>query len=152
MVVVVVVVLDRSRSQRVELVVGLAEVPDPQAEDHDELRAYSSGILRELGYNVLTAASGMEAIATLEDNPGVALLFTDVVLPGGMNGRQIADEALRRRPDLKVLFTTGYTRNAIVHNGMLDANVAFLPKPFTLEQLSVKVRQVIDGQGANRPA
>lgn len=115
-------------------------------EDHDELRAYSSGILRELGYNVLTAANGMEAIATLEDNPGVALLFTDVVLPGGMNGRQIADEALRRRPDLKVLFTTGYTRNAIVHNGALDRGVELIVKPFGFDQLAMKVRRILDGE------
>jgi CheY-like chemotaxis protein len=117
-------------------------------EDHDELRAYSSGILRELGYNVLTAANGMEAIATLEDNPGIALLFTDVVLPGGMNGRQIADEALRRRPDLKVLFTTGYTRNAIVHNGALDRGVELIVKPFGFDQLALKVRRILDGEAA----
>jgi signal transduction histidine kinase/ActR/RegA family two-component response regulator len=114
-------------------------------EDHDELRAYSSGILRELGYNVLTAANGMEAMATLEDNPAVDLLFTDVVLPGGMNGRQIADEALRRRPDLKVLFTTGYTRNAIVHNGALDRGVELIAKPFGFDQLALKVRRILDG-------
>ncbi len=65
-----------------------------------------------------------------------------------MNGRKLADEAQRRRPDIKVLYTTGYTRNAIVHNGILDADVAFLAKPFTFEQLALKVRQVLDGAGA----
>src|SRR3546814_4004427 len=79
----------------------------------------------------------------------VDLLFTDIVMPD-MNGRALADKARESRPELKVLYTTGYTRNAIVHNGMLDADVAFLPKPFTIEQLGTKVRQVLDGQGANR--
>ena len=74
-----------------------------------------------------------------------------MVLPGGMNGRQMADEAVRRRPTLRVLFATGYTRNAVVHNGMLDAGVAFLPKPFTIAQLAIKVREVLDGAGINRP-
>lgn len=115
-------------------------------EDHDELRAYSSGILRELGYNVLTAANGMEAIATLEDHEDIALLFTDVVLPGGMNGRQIADEALQRRPGLKVLFTTGFTRNAIVHNGALDRGVELIVKPFGFDQLALKVRRILDSE------
>jgi signal transduction histidine kinase/ActR/RegA family two-component response regulator len=115
-------------------------------EDHDELRAYSSGILRELGYQVLTAANGMEAIATLDDQADIALLFTDVVLPGGMNGRQIADEALRRRPGLKVLFTTGYTRNAIVHNGAVDRGVELIVKPFGFDQLALKVRRILDGE------
>ncbi len=121
-------------------------------EDHDELRAYSSGILRELGYMVLTAANGMEALATLDDHPDVTLLFTDVVLPGGMNGRQIADEALARRPDLKVLFTTGYTRNAIVHNGALDRGVELIVKPFGFEQLAMKVRRILDEPQASPAA
>jgi DNA-binding LytR/AlgR family response regulator len=71
-------------------------------------------------------------------------LFTDVVLPDGMSGRELADEAMRRRPGLKVLFTTGYTRNAIVHNGKLDAGVNLISKPFTYEQLAAKVRAILD--------
>ena len=78
------------------------------------------------------------------------MLFTDIVMPE-MNGRKLADNALEMRPDLKILFTTGYTRNAVVHNGMLDAGVAFLPKPFSVTQLGVKIRQVLDNGGANRP-
>jgi DNA-binding LytR/AlgR family response regulator len=66
------------------------------------------------------------------------------VLPDGMSGRELADEAMRRRPGLKVLFTTGYTRNAIVHNGKLDAGVNLISKPFTYEQLAAKVRALLD--------
>jgi CheY-like chemotaxis protein len=74
----------------------------------------------------------------------VDLLFTDVVLPGGMDGRVLADEAMRRRPDIKVLFTTGYTRNAIVHNGRLDPGVSLISKPFSFDNLARKVREVLD--------
>ena len=80
----------------------------------------------------------------LESNQ-VDLLFTDVVMPGGMNGRQLADEAMRRRPGLKVLFTTGYTRNAIVHHGRLDAGVHMIGKPFSFNDLGAKVRTLLDG-------
>ena len=73
-----------------------------------------------------------------------ALLFTDVVMPEGLNGRQLADEAVRRRPGLKVLFTTGYTRNAIVHNGQLDPGVNLITKPFTYAELATKVRTLLD--------
>jgi DNA-binding NtrC family response regulator len=73
----------------------------------------------------------------------VSLLFTDVIMPDS-NGKQLADEALRRRPRLKVLFTTGYTANAIVHGGVLDSGVHFMSKPFTLERLAAKVRLVLD--------
>ncbi len=80
----------------------------------------------------------------LDANPEIKLLFTDVVLPGGMNGRQLADEALRRRPNLRVLFTTGYYRNAIIHHGRLDADVDLLTKPFTSDALAKKVKQILD--------
>ena len=73
----------------------------------------------------------------------IDLLFTDVVLPGGTNGRQLADEAMRRRPGLKVLFTTGYTRNAIVH-GQLDAGVQMIGKPFSFRELGAMVRDLLD--------
>jgi signal transduction histidine kinase/ActR/RegA family two-component response regulator len=119
-------------------------------EDDERVRHLSVDALRELGYTVVQAADANQALAVLTIQPRIDLLFTDIVMPD-MNGRRLADKARETWPDLKVLYTTGYTRNAIVHNGMLDANVAFLPKPFTIEQLSVKVRQVIDGQGANRP-
>ncbi|WP_426166988.1 CHASE3 domain-containing protein [Sandarakinorhabdus sp. DWP1-3-1] len=118
-------------------------------EDEARMRELSSEALSELGYTVLSAAGPLEALAMLRDNPGITLLFTDVVMPD-MSGRKLADEALQLCPDLKVVFTTGYTRNAVVHNGMLDAGVAFLPKPFTIAQLASKVRAVLDGGGQNR--
>jgi PAS domain S-box-containing protein len=113
-------------------------------EDHEELRAFSTGVLRELGYNVVEARSGRAALDVLQASRDFDLLFTDVVLPDGMSGRELADEATRRRPGLKVLFTTGYTRNAIVHNGKLDAGVNLISKPFTYEQLAAKVRALLD--------
>jgi signal transduction histidine kinase/CheY-like chemotaxis protein len=115
-------------------------------EDEQELRAYAVEALGELGYRVMTAADGPTAIALLSQDHQVDLLFTDVVLPNGMNGRQLADEAVKRRPQLKVLFTTGYTRNAVVHNGRLDADVNMIGKPFTFEELAASVRKLLDLQ------
>jgi len=112
-------------------------------EDHDGLREYSVGVLRELGYRVLEAPNGRRGLELLKERSEVDLLFTDVVLPD-RNGRELADEALTLRPDLKVLFTTGYTRNAIVHNGRLDDDVSLITKPFTFERLASKVRKLLD--------
>ena len=112
-------------------------------EDDEALRSYTIDILTELGYRVLSAGDAQSALQVLEKNQ-VDLLFTDVVMPGGMNGRELADEALRRRPKLKVLFTTGYTRNAIVHHGRLDADAELVGKPFTFAELSAKVREMLD--------
>jgi CheY-like chemotaxis protein len=113
-------------------------------EDHDDLRAYSSGVLRDLGYQVFEAADAASAIGFLESSRSIDLLFTDVVLPDGLHGRNVADHARRLHPSIKVLFTTGYTRNAIVHNGRLDAGVNLLSKPFTFRALAEKVRKILD--------
>ena len=113
-------------------------------EDHDELRSYSVSVLQEQGYRVLVAPTAADALRLLRSSPRVDLLFTDVVLPGGMNGRQLAVAARQLSPQLKTLFTTGYARNAIVHNGRLDPGVELIGKPFTSEQLARKVRQVLD--------
>ncbi len=112
-------------------------------EDEPAVRRFSVEALSELGYRVLEADGAVAALRLLDAHPEISLLFTDVVMPE-TNGRKLADEALRRRPDLKVLFTTGYTRNAVVHNGVLDADVELIGKPFTVEDLAIKVRQVLD--------
>lgn len=111
-------------------------------EDDLAVRTMTVDALRDLGYTVVHAGLPSEALRLLEAQPRVALLFTDIVMPE-MTGRELADRAQARKPDLKVLFTTGYTRNAIVHNGMVDYGTAFLPKPFTQQQLAAKVRQTI---------
>ncbi|MEA3025213.1 MAG: hypothetical protein QOF91_498, partial [Alphaproteobacteria bacterium] len=113
-------------------------------EDDDDVRAYSVDILRELGYRVVEAHDGPSALRLLERQPKVDLLFSDVVLPGGWTGAQTAARARAQRPGLKVLFTTGYARNAIVHHGRLDAGVQLITKPFTYAELAAKVRDVLD--------
>jgi len=119
-------------------------------EDDDDVRAYSTDALRDLGYRVLEARDGASALKLLEREPGIRLLFTDVGLPGGMNGRQLANDATAMRPGLQVLFATGYARNAIVHGGRLDPGVQLITKPFTYSQLASKVRDVLDN--ARRPS
>ena len=115
-------------------------------EDDEEVRRFASEVLTEHGYKVHAASDGVSALRLLEVEPDITLLFTDVVLPGGMNGRQLADEAVRRRPGLKVLYATGYTRNAIIHQGRLDAEVELLTKPFTAEALARKIRQMLSAR------
>ncbi len=121
-------------------------------EDDEEVRKFTTEVLREQGYNIHAAPNGVSALRLLEVESNITMLFTDVVLPGGMNGRQLADEALRRKPALKVLYATGYTRNAIIHQGRLDAEVELLTKPFTEEALVRKIRQILDAQPAAPPA
>jgi CheY-like chemotaxis protein len=127
---------------RAETVLGLED-------DHD-VRAYTVEVLRELGYRVLEAHDGSSALRLIErqDTGRIDLLFTDVVLPGGMNGQQVAARAREAVPALKVLFTTGYARNAIVHHGRLDPDVRLITKPFTYADLAAKVRDLLDGGGA----
>jgi PAS domain S-box-containing protein len=112
-------------------------------EDNDDVRGYSVMTLKDLGYRVLEACNGEAALAILRQaDQNIDLLFTDIVLPG-LSGRAVAEEARSFRPDLKVLFTTGYSRNAIVHHGRLDPGVQLISKPFTFDQLAEKVRQVL---------
>jgi signal transduction histidine kinase/ActR/RegA family two-component response regulator len=118
-------------------------------EDEEQVRAMTVDALRELGYTVVQAANGEQALEQLAALPRIDLLFTDIVMPG-MNGRELADKVRVARPATRILFTTGYTRNAVVHNGMLDAGVAFLAKPFTIDQLARKVAEALEGAGANR--
>jgi CheY-like chemotaxis protein len=112
-------------------------------EDDAQVRQMSVDALRELNYTTIHAGTPSEALKQLESQPHITLLFTDVVMPE-MSGRQLATLARERRPKLKVLYTTGYTRNAVVHNGVLDSGTHLLVKPFTLEQLAHKVREVIE--------
>lgn len=115
-------------------------------EDEDRVRTFTSEALRELGYTVLQAATGTEALSLLDSGQAVTLLLTDIVMPG-MTGRELADRALALRPGLKVVYMTGYTRNAVVHNGVLDPGTNFLPKPFSVDQLASKLRDVLDRPG-----
>ena len=114
-------------------------------EDERDVRSFTRETLQELGYEVREAASGSAALRALEASPNLRLLFTDIGLPGGMNGRQLAEEARRRRPELKVLLTTGYTRDTMVRQGRLDPGVELLIKPFTEADLAKKIREVLDG-------
>jgi signal transduction histidine kinase len=116
-------------------------------EDDPDVRAFSVEVLRDLGYRVLEAASGPMALDLLQQQADpIDLLFSDVVLPGGMNGAVLASQARALRPQLKVLYTTGYARNAIVHDGRLDQGVELIAKPFTYDDLSSRVREVLDQQ------
>ncbi len=115
-------------------------------EDDAMVRAFAAEQLRDLGYDVHEAANGAEALALLAALAQVDLLFTDVVMPGGMNGRQLADEARRRDPQLGVLFASGYTENAIVHHGRLDPGVELLSKPYRRGDLARRVRMLLDDE------
>ena len=118
-------------------------------EDEPGVRAFTTEALSELGYSVIAADNGAAALRILEAHPEIDLLFTDVVMPD-MNGRRLADEAKVRRPDLGVLFTTGYTRDAVVHNGVLDKEVALIGKPFTVAALGDKVREALGEKSVGR--
>jgi len=113
-------------------------------EDDEAVRRYAVEMLGELGYTVRSASDSEAARRIIAEEPSFDLLFTDVGLPGPCNGRQLAAEARHRHPGLKVLFTTGYTRNAIVHNGILDRDVDLIGKPFTYEALAATVARVLD--------
>jgi PAS domain S-box-containing protein len=116
-------------------------------EDDDRLREYASEVLEELGYHVMRASNGAAALEILSGKDHIDLLLTDVVMPGGVNGRQLADAAVGQRPGLRVLYMTGYTRDAIVHQRRLDLGIIMVSKPFSFEELASKVRQVLDAAG-----
>jgi CheY-like chemotaxis protein len=111
-------------------------------EDDERVRATTVALIKELGYHVLEADSALAALRIVDSETTIDLMFTDVVMPD-MNGRKLANAVQERRPNLPILFTTGYTRNAIVHNGILDPGVELLIKPFTLETLSGKLRELL---------
>ena len=114
-------------------------------EDDAMVRKYVRTQIEGLGYATLEAANAAEALEVIDANAQIDLLFTDVIMPGAMNGRQLVDEALRRRPGLKTLFTSGYTENAIVHHGRLDSGVLLLAKPYRKSELARMIRMALGG-------
>ena len=126
------------------------EVPEARGEtilvveDEPDVRTLSVALLFNLGYEVLEAADGPAALSMLESSSRVNLLFTDVVLPGGMNGPELAAEVARRRPGIGILYTSGYTEDAILHQGWLDEGIELLDKPFRPEDLAQKIRAAIN--------
>ena len=118
-------------------------------EDEDLLRRLTTRILELGGYRLLEAANGGEALMLSQDyDGGIDLLLTDVVMPR-MSGRQLAEHLAPLRPDMKVLYTSGYTDNAIVHQGVLDEGTPFIQKPFSASNLLNKVWEVLGGSGGN---
>mgnify|MGYP006272782973 CR=1 FL=1 len=112
-------------------------------EDDEMVRHYTSEALVQLNYQIYEAAQAQEALQRLAEH-SIDLLFTDIVMPGGMNGKELADEARKRNPGIRVLFTSGYTENAIIHHGRLDSDVYLLSKPFSKEELAHKVRLALN--------
>ena len=137
---------------------GVPEVPATEtsiaAKDHGDesiliveddalVRDYVVTQISRFGYHTLAASNAAEGLKIINGPERIDLLFTDVIIPGGMNGRQLATEALKRRPGLKVLYTSGYTENAIVHHGRLDAGVLLLPKPYVSSELARMIRTAL---------
>ncbi len=151
--------MPRFRGQLGSVEAVLAGTPEPArpgetilvVEDDLEVRTYSCDVLRELGYTILSATDGPSAIAILDSSARIDLLFTDVVLTGAMNGRDIADHARSTRPTTPVLFTSGYAREAITHHQRLDEGVQLLAKPFSYSALATKVRSCL-ASGEPSPA
>ncbi len=113
-------------------------------EDSHEVRQFAKTTLEKLGYAVVAVADGLEAVRTVRSGTRFDLLFTDVVLSGSLNGKELAQLLREGQPGLPVLYTTGYTRNAIVHNGRLDADVDFIQKPYSQRDLALKLRELLD--------
>ena len=114
-------------------------------DDEPTVRMLVTDVLGDLGYGALEAEDGASGLRILQSRSRVDLLITDVGLPNGMNGRQMADAARMLRPELKVLFITGYAENAVVGNGHLDPGMAVLTKPFVMDDLAAKIRALIEG-------
>ena len=113
-------------------------------EDDALVQGYVIAQLGSLGYRTLVASDGVAALALVDQGVAFDLLFTDMIMPGGMNGRELAEAVLGRREGIKVLYTSGYTDNAIVHDGHLDPGVALLRKPYRKSDLAQKIRDVLE--------
>ena len=114
-------------------------------EDDGLVRRQASAQLQNLGYTTITAANAAEALALIDQGTTFDLLFTDIIMPGGMNGRQLADEVMKRRPGVRVLYTSGYTENAMIHQGRLEPGVLLLAKPYRKNDLARMVRLALGG-------
>jgi nitrogen-specific signal transduction histidine kinase/ActR/RegA family two-component response regulator len=112
-------------------------------EDDPLVRQYVLTQIQSLGYSTLSASNGAEALAVIDSGKEIDLLFTDVIMPGNMNGRELAEAAIRRRPDMRVLYTSGYTEDAIIHHGRLDAGVLLLAKPYRRSDLATLIRAAL---------
>jgi CheY-like chemotaxis protein len=112
-------------------------------EDDPDLRTYLGDVLRGLKYRVLTTPNANTALALLQQEGVIDLLLTDIVMPG-MNGRELADKAKLLRPDMLVLYMTGYSRNAVIHQGRLDEGVSLIQKPVSQAELAHRVRLMLD--------
>lgn len=119
-------------------------------EDDDLVREHVTGQLQSFGYRVTSVNSGPDALTELNNHPDIDLLLTDIIMRGGMNGRELSEQAQNMRPSLKVLFTSGYTENAIVHQGRLDSGVELLSKPYRRAELASKVRNVLKSKSGDR--
>ncbi|HXL33269.1 MAG TPA: ATP-binding protein [Bradyrhizobium sp.] len=115
-------------------------------EDDHLVRTFVVGQIRSLGYVTLSAVNAEEALVVIDSAQPIDLLFTDMIMPGSMNGRELADEALRRRPTLKILFTSGHTENTVIHHGRLDAGVLLLAKPYRKTELARMIRSAIEAE------
>jgi CheY-like chemotaxis protein len=114
-------------------------------DDEPGVRMLVAEVLEELGYSSIEASDGVSGLKVLRSDVRVDLLITDVGLPGGLNGRQMAEAARATRPDLKVLFITGYAQNAAIGNGHLEPSMQVLTKPFAMDMLAARIRSVIAG-------
>jgi len=114
-------------------------------EDHDLVREQVTIQLGRLGYQVVVAEDGVGALEILKAMPDVRLLFTDVVMPRGLNGLELAAEAKKMRPDLPVLLTTGYSEQLLRRSDQLGAGMSWLNKPYLPEELAAKIRAALDG-------
>jgi PAS domain S-box-containing protein len=119
-------------------------------EDNAEVRGTTVEILTSLGYRVHEAANGPQALERFMRHPDIALVFTDIMLPGGLLGPQLVEKLTERRPELKVLLTSGFSDSSLMHRSVLDGSVVLLPKPYQLEELARRVRGLLDGKEENK--
>ena len=137
-------------AEKADVLAGLSDAPRAEqgetvliVDDEPSVRMLVTEVLEDLGYTAIEAADGPAGLKVLQSNVRIDLLVTDVGLPGGMNGRQVADAGRAVRPGLKVLFITGYAENAIVGSGQLEPGMQVLTKPFVMETLASRIRDLI---------